>query len=213
MQQSAAIAKTLPSIEELRRLTKSLAMLDAIISPEWDYRYYSYNAKWAVGEEMASMRNGSGDDWFLLFDRHGAGLKGFDHELRNAYDSGFPDLIRESLPPELASFMNEPAFAMEQATFCIWRRHTDAVWNAVPAKEGMLENGDDGSAEMLNILDGQPKTYQEWAEDYYEHEVDLSVVKAIYAHTPLTQDLVHQLNPDLTLAEAEEFAGEIGYPV
>ena len=75
MSLSTATPERLPDIEKLRRLTKSIAMLDAIICPEWEFRYYSYNSKWGRGEEMASMRNGCGDDWFLLFDVHGAALK------------------------------------------------------------------------------------------------------------------------------------------
>jgi hypothetical protein len=59
-------------------LSKALAMLDAILSPEWEYRYYSCNGKWAPGETMASMRNGSGDGYFILFNGHGAAIKGFD---------------------------------------------------------------------------------------------------------------------------------------
>ncbi len=71
----------LPSIAEIRCITQSLAMLDAILCPEWEYRYYSFNSAWGPSEEMASMRNGSGDDWFLLLDATGAALKGFAHEL------------------------------------------------------------------------------------------------------------------------------------
>ena len=52
----------LPSIQEVRRIAQSLAMLDAILSPEWDDRYHSFNSAWGLNEEMASMRNGSGDD-------------------------------------------------------------------------------------------------------------------------------------------------------
>jgi hypothetical protein len=77
---SEARLKSLPDIEGLRKLTQSLAMLDAIMSPEWEYRYYSFNSKWGEGEMMASMRNGSGDEYFILFNSHGAILKGFDHE-------------------------------------------------------------------------------------------------------------------------------------
>jgi hypothetical protein len=35
-------------------------MIEAVVCPEWQYRYYSFNAGWAPGEEMASMRNGMG---------------------------------------------------------------------------------------------------------------------------------------------------------
>lgn len=68
--------KSLPDIEGLRKLTESLAMLDAIMSPEWEYRYYSFNSKWGEGEMMASMRNGSGDEYFILFDSHGVIMPG-----------------------------------------------------------------------------------------------------------------------------------------
>ena len=33
-----------------------MAMLDAILSPEWDCRYYSFNAGWSPDEQMGSMR-------------------------------------------------------------------------------------------------------------------------------------------------------------
>ena len=40
--------------------------LDAIIEPEWEYRYYSYNSKWSDTEEMASLRDSCGGEWFFL---------------------------------------------------------------------------------------------------------------------------------------------------
>ena len=57
----------LPDVEQLRRLLQSMAMLDAILCPEWDLRYYSFNARWADGEQMGSMRDGCGDDLFVHF--------------------------------------------------------------------------------------------------------------------------------------------------
>src|ERR1700722_13099293 len=70
----------LPEVGGLRRLSQSLAMLDAILCPEWQYRYHSFNANWAAGEEMASMRNGCGDDYFIVFSGADAIIKGFAHE-------------------------------------------------------------------------------------------------------------------------------------
>jgi len=58
-----------PDIPTFRRLTRSLAVLDAILSPAWEDRYYSFNAHWGPGELMASMRNGQGDQWFALMQR------------------------------------------------------------------------------------------------------------------------------------------------
>ncbi len=70
----------LPDIPVLRRLTQSLAMLDAINEPAWDDRYYSFDSQWGQDEQMASMRDGSGDEWFALFTTAGVALKGLAHE-------------------------------------------------------------------------------------------------------------------------------------
>src|SRR5436309_2216272 len=70
----------LPPIDQLLAISKSIAMLDAVLMPDWQYRYYSFDSKWAPGEQMASMRGGSGNSYFILFNRHGAILKGYDHE-------------------------------------------------------------------------------------------------------------------------------------
>lgn len=131
MSLSTATPERLPDIETLRRFTKSIAMLDAIICPEWEDRYYSYNSKWGQDEEMASMRNGCGDDWFLLFDRHGAALKGFAHEYPLAGEASFAARIQETVPPVFASFLRKPAFSMDMASFCIWRGRTDPAWSVV----------------------------------------------------------------------------------
>lgn len=65
---------------DLERICRGLAALDALMSEEWQYRYYSFNAAWAPGERMASMRNGSGDDWFIVFAPAGVFVKSFGHE-------------------------------------------------------------------------------------------------------------------------------------
>src|SRR4051794_29115430 len=105
----------MPDIENLERLTQSLAMLDAIISPEWEYRYFSFNAEWgtSLGERMASMRNGSGDEYFLLFAGAGAILKGFDHESPMSSWTGIPPSVWpgvvDHVPEEFSAFLAEPA--------------------------------------------------------------------------------------------------------
>src|SRR5262249_50472332 len=80
MPNSTRNLRRLPDVDGLRTLLQSLAMLDAILCPEWDLRYYSFNSRWSKGKQMGSMRNGSGDDFFALFNASGCFLKGFDHE-------------------------------------------------------------------------------------------------------------------------------------
>lgn len=206
--------QALPDPPALRRLTQSLAMLDAILSPEWAYRYYSFNAHWGDGEAMASMRDGSGDEWFLLFAPGGAALKGLAHEFALARDRGLPERLRRTLPVSFAPFLQEPAFCLDQTSFCLWREPADAAWRVVPTAAGSVPSPDeDGSAELLDILDGQPTTYQEWAEGYYERAVPLAGVCAVYEHRPLDRALLELLSPGLTLADLAADAAEIGYPV
>src|SRR5689334_5634570 len=64
---SARNLSPLPGVDHLRRLLQSMAMLDAILSPEWEFRYYSFDSKWSPGEQMGSMRDGGGDDFFAHF--------------------------------------------------------------------------------------------------------------------------------------------------
>lgn len=70
----------LPDVRGFTRLTQSLAALDAVLSPDWEYRYYSFNAAWSDGEMMASMRDGCGDLWFAWISSVGVALHGLAHE-------------------------------------------------------------------------------------------------------------------------------------
>ena len=62
------------------------------------------------------------------------------------------------------------------------------------------------------MLDGIPKTYQQWAREYYEKDVPLDAVKAVYEHKPLTQQLVSSLNPERRIEDLESDLDEIRYP-
>jgi hypothetical protein len=206
----------LPEIDTLNRLTQSLAMLDAIIQRDWESRYYSFNSKWDSHEQMASMRNGEGDSWFCVFSDAGVFLKGFDHKAKmSPWNDGPREVwpgVLDHVPEALAQFASEPAFSMEETTFCIWRLRRDPQWHIgpIPFPEG--ENDPDGSGRLLSILDGQPATYQQWAEEYYERPVSLAAVQHVYAHKMLTQEVIHTLNPETSLSDLAEDIAEISYP-
>ena len=69
----------LPSSATLERTCKGLALLDAILCEDWQYRLFSFNAAWSADrrERMASMRNGEGDAWFIVFVGEHAFFKAF----------------------------------------------------------------------------------------------------------------------------------------
>ncbi|WP_431676707.1 hypothetical protein [Kitasatospora sp. KL5] len=214
------VARLLPSVADLRGLCRSLAMLDAILSPDWEGRYYSFDAGWADGEEMASMRNGSGDEYSVVFSAAGAYVRGFDHESpMSPYGNDaepWPGVI-DDVPEVFRPFVEEPAFTDEDGvpavTVCLWRARTDDRW-----QHGVIDFPDghadpDGAAGLFELLvDRSPEAYRRFAEDYYEVSVDPEAVRAVYALRPLSHELVSSLNPELTLADLAEDVAEIGYP-
>ena len=207
---------TLPNIDALKNLSQSLAVLEAIMSRDWEYRYYSFNSKWGEREMMASMRNGSGDEYFILFNAQGAIIKGFWHESSMSPWANDPEQVwpgvLDQVPSEFGAFLAEPAFSMDATTFCIWRRAQDKSWQTGRIRYPK-EKDPDGSEDLLSILDGNPKTYQQFAEQYYERAVDLDSVTAIYEHRPLTPEIVKKLNPDMSLKKLNSDLAEIGYPL
>ncbi|QDU73240.1 hypothetical protein Pan97_02070 [Bremerella volcania] len=185
----------LPGVAKLEALLQSLAMLEAILCPEWEYRYYSFNAKWGKGERMGSMRNGSGDEFFALFNKYGCFLKGYEHECQFAKRPELGSQLYEGVPQPLKGGVTEPAFSPENVTFCLWRAADGSHWEHADFK---LPKGKDpdGSAYLLSHLDGNPETYCQFAEEYYEVEVDPEIVAAIYEHQPLTKPMATGLNAD-----------------
>jgi hypothetical protein len=206
---------SLPEIEPLRRLCQSLAMLDAIMSPEWEYRYYSFNSKWASGEMMASMSNGSGDEYHILFTSVGAIIKGFAHESSMSHwtsesEKPWPGVLDE-VPPEFQDFLCEPAFSIKDVTFCVWRKHADAFWQ-IGTVDYPTEADPDGSEELLSILDGDPSKYVTFAHEYYEREISPLAVEQIYRHRLLQADVVSALNADVSIEELQGDVEQVGYP-
>lgn len=73
-----------------------------------------------LGQSMASMRNGSGDDYFILFSSAGTAIKGYAREYPMANPGHPPDAVLDGFPPSIEDFLSEPAFTMDCTTFCIW---------------------------------------------------------------------------------------------
>jgi hypothetical protein len=198
----------LPSPAALQRLAQSLAVLDAINSPDWEYRYYSYNPAWAPDEALLEMRDGEGDQMLVLFRPEGCVLNGYLSE----YDQPDKAEATRSLPAAFQDFMFGEPVASIGTTFCLW--HTPAHgWQT-----GTVENEDNGSEELLYIFDNDPATYAEWATEYYLDETDrrpltAAAVAPIYHHEVLTKAMVLAINEELedwTMLAAD--LQEIGYP-
>lgn len=215
------VARALPGIGELRDHCRGLAMVEAVLSPEWADRYYSFDAHWAEGEAAASMRDGQGDEFRIVFSPAGTYAEGFAHEAAMSPWAGTDDPevwpgVLDSVPEVFRPYVSEAedGEAAPAVTACLWREATDPAWHT-----GTIDfptRGDDepdGAAHLFELLvDRSAEAYAEWAADYYETEVDVEAVRHVLALEPLTQEVVTALNPDVSLADLAEDIAEIGYP-
>ncbi len=191
-------APHLPPPADLERICKGLAALDAMMSEDWESRYYSFNTAWdkKAKERMASMRNGSGDDWFILFSPAGVFVKAFWHE----YPREDVDAIYAGLPKGLARQRKEPFFA-DGVTFGGY--HDGKSWtlrgNAKPMQE------------ELELLSGDPAAYRVHAEGYFEAELPEAAIAKVLAGNKLDAKLVAKISTERTLAGLATDLAEIGY--
>jgi hypothetical protein len=211
------VINRLPEIDKVRRLSRALAMLDAVLSPEPEYRCYSFDSRWSPTEETALMRNGSGDEYAIVFSPRGAIALGFDHESpmspwQHPSGESWPGLFI-GVPDELAPALDEPAFLDERGnrsvTVCFWRTQVDDRWHCGPVEDAAK----DGADWLFSLLaDGRPEAYLSFAEDYYEVPLELDAVQHVYAQMPLTEEIVTALNPEVRLRDLKDDIAEIGYP-
>ena len=190
----------LPNPNELKRICKSISALEAIICPEWEFRYYSYQKDWSETEEFCEMRNGQGDQMLIVFSENGTCINEFAHESEmNGWENVLieekksfveklfgskketkTELTQEiangilnELPQEFNEFIfGEPVKSIG-TTFCIWQTKTDKNWK-IGKVELPKDEYKDGSSDLLQLLDGKSQTYKNWAEEYYEENFEES---------------------------------------
>jgi hypothetical protein len=184
-------------ITELRQKLKTLALLDAIIEPEWQYRYFSYNSKWFDFEEMGSLRDGSGGEWFLWISGQLAGYKCLSPE-----DGLMSDIesVKNKIPSSYDAFVSEPAFSMDKAT-CIWYlEKSEWVKFGLPVK---------WLIDLDTVLKWHAIDYHAWATGYYERGINISVLEKIFEGS-FSNDLAIKLNPEIEMDGLQIELEEIG---
>lgn len=233
----------LPNQKELQNICKSISALEAIICPEWEYRYYSYQKDWSETEEFCEMRNGQGDQMLIVFSKNGTCINGFAHEsemngwrnipiekkesfveklfgskkeVKTELTQIIPKGVVDDLPEVFNEFIfGEPVKSIG-TTFCIWQTDTDNNWK-IGKVDLPKDQYKDGSNDLLQLLDGKPLTYKNWAEEYYEenfeeNELKLELVEKIYNRDIITKELVLELNPELDdFEQLKSDLNEIGY--
>ena len=212
------LALRLPEPATLRRRARHLAVLDAVMSPDWEFRWFSFDAAWGDGEQLASMRNGSGDEWSVTFTSAGTYVRGFDHESALSpfaqEPQGLAPGLLDGLPEVLRPAAEEPAFTMADlplVTVALWRLAGDRFWafGAPPARS----DGDDGGTWLFEQLDGRAETYRAFAAEYYEQDLDVRAIGRVFDGEPLTGELVSAINPGTDLADIADEVAAMGHPL
>jgi len=198
----------LPDSKKLKDACKAMAVLDAILSQDWVYRYYSYNSDWSEDEEFFEMRNGEGDQVLILFREEGTVINGFAHEAEQTDK----DKLTDKLPAVFHEFIFGEPVHSAGTTFCVWK-YGQERWAT-----GIIAANDDHSAELLSPLDGEPATYVKWATDYFkgsykETGIPTEVVTQLFNHEPLTKAMVLSVVDELEdWEQLIEDLEEISYP-
>jgi hypothetical protein len=215
---AADLVRDLPDPSTLRDRCRALAMLDAIMSPDVLYRYYTFHGAWTPERpgNTAAMRNGSGDEYDIVFEGAGVFIRGLWHETPMEEDDLLPELF-ESVPHDFAPYVYDQVFSYNDevpATVVVWRLANDDHWACGDVRWPDDHPDPDGSKRLFTVvLDGTGSAYHRFAEDYYSRRVDLDAVGEVFALTPLTAELVRRINPEVSLADLAGEMADIGYPV
>lgn len=221
---------TLAQPTELKTLCKAISSIEAIISPDWESRYFSYEKNWTEDCDFCEMRNGCGDHLLILFKGDGICINGYAHEselngwAKNvttekqsiltrlfgtkqkniaASKQNIPSGMFEDMPTEFNDFIFEDPVKSVGTTFCIWSTSKS------PWKKGKVrlpeDDYKDGSEDLLELLDGNPSTYKNWADEYYvetfleeglnNFELDINIISKIYNDLYITKETVESIYP------------------
>ncbi|MFI9649002.1 hypothetical protein ACIHAA_22205 [Streptomyces sp. NPDC052040] len=212
-----ALLPLLPPPDVLHVRCRAFALLDSILDAAAPT--HAFTSNWRDGVDLASMTNGSGDEYAVVFDPAGVFLFGFDHECdatpwRASPRAHWPGLL-EGLPSSLARYAAAPEFDFDgffDATVCAWREKDAEAWECGPVEFAADES--DGADWLFGLLaDGSADAYVGFAEDYFERKVDRDAVAAVLAQAPLSRQMVRSLSPTADYTTVAGRARALGYTV
>lgn len=206
----------LPTPETLYKTCQSLAMLDAILDPAGNFRYFGFDQYWDDQQAMAEMRDGNGSHYFIMLSNMKEDAqpyvvgKLFAKSLTQTADVPKINNIANNSP--LQDFLDEDAFKHDEASLYFYQLANESVWSVTPAIEDIP---------FLGFLAHKEVAYIPWARDYYQPDfepdseitIDEQIVADIFAYKPLNKEMVQRLNPLVNIAQLVDDILDIGYPV
>lgn len=144
------------------------------------------------------MRDGEGGEYFFLFNNSGVAGKVFDHEV-SVEDA---QVVLSDIPISFRSFSNEVAFSVENISCALWRGKQDSSWSISP--------NEFASIPFLKFIVGGADYYHRWAQDYYEMDISIEIVRAVFRYGRISKDESERINPNLDLDQLSKDFSEIG---
>lgn len=207
----------LPDIDSLRQRLQQMSALVSIFTTEDGVSEYEFHPKWGRrSEQMGAIKNGSGDEMFVHFTKHGCIIIGFAHEsAMSPYQTNPPALwpgLLANIPAEFKASLDEPAFDIASTTFVVWRLATDNAWHTGTIEYPNDSYGD-GSQELLSPLISSSAEFADWLAENYELDVDTDIVKSVFANNPLNDKQLSELNPNNAIKQLRQAVTNTGYAV
>lgn len=208
--------KDLSTPAALYKTCQSLAMLDAILDPAGNFRYFGFDQYWDDQQAMAEMHDGNGSHYFIMLSNmkedaqpYAVG-KLFAKSLTQTADVPKINNIANNSP--LQDFLDEDAFKHDEASLYFYQLANESVWSVTPAIENIP---------FLGFLANKEAAYIPWARDYYQPDfepdseitIDEQIVADIFAYKPLNKEMVQRLNPLVNIDQLVDDILDIGYPV
>lgn len=223
----------LPDIDTLIDVSRSLAALDCIYQDNFhtdrdaDVKFIEH---WRDrdGEKVLQLEWEGNDSLVVWFSPGGCVIKGHDDEsVMNPVVTPFdledqegiklyPGLLK-GFPKELKTFLNEPNFNSENATFVIWRKADDTAWHIGPInwpnRAPNRWKSHDGSDDLLSPLSIDAKAYADWLRKTKKRKVAVADIEKVFAQEPMTEDLLKRLDSHRKLSQIKDELKMIGYPL
>jgi hypothetical protein len=211
---SARLLRSLPYPELMRRRLRTFAMLDTIVAP--DSRSFEWHPHWGKRgkrEQMGAFKDGQGNFFFAWFSPKGAVLRGFDHEsVMSPFQKDPPEIwpgMFDGLPKSLDYAKREPAFALDEITFCLWAPDDEGEWQTAKLKSPRGRDPD-GSAALLACFHAN---FHKWANEYYDTKLDGRALNRLWEEERIDWASLEALNVDFDERAVREEAELLEWPI
>lgn len=191
------------SKSQLKQILDKMTILDIIMCPkEEDYLRITTMQKIENGYKYI-VDNGSGDSLIIFITSNGAYIKGFDHESKwnqfgaDEWNEDFYEQVYKNAPSEFFELVgNEDE--RNETTFCMWNVDDTEKWYQ---NETLYDDDDGGKEFLLGYIMESAKEWCEWAEDYYEQELNMDIIKKVYNGASIDDEIISKLNETRNIKE------------